>query len=35
MTGVILQISMSNGGVPKRAIDRGIVWEEGCRVIAT
>jgi MOSC domain-containing protein YiiM len=29
MTGVILQISLSNGGVPKRAIDRGIVWEEG------
>jgi len=29
MTGVILQISTSNGGVPKHAIDRGIVWEEG------
>ena len=29
MTGVILQISVSNGGVPKRAIERGIVWEEG------
>jgi MOSC domain-containing protein YiiM len=29
MTGVILQISLSNGGVPKRAIDSGIVWEGG------
>ena len=29
MTGVVLQISVSAGGVPKRAIDRGIVWEEG------
>lgn len=29
MTGVILQVSVSNGGVPKRAIERGIVWEEG------
>jgi MOSC domain-containing protein YiiM len=28
-TGVILQISVSAGGVPKRAIDRAIVWEEG------
>ena len=29
MTGVVLQISVSNGGVPKRAVERGIVWEEG------
>ena len=29
MTGVIVQISVSNGGVPKRAVDRAIVWEEG------
>ena len=29
MTGVILQISASNGGVPKHSIERGIVWEEG------
>ena len=29
MTGVIVQISVSNGGVPKRAVERGIVWEEG------
>ena len=28
-TGVIVQISVSNGGVPKRAVDRAIVWEEG------
>src|SRR5215470_13739563 len=28
-TGVIVQISVSNGGVPKRPIDRAIVWEEG------
>jgi len=29
MTGVIVQISVSPGGVPKRAVDRAIVWEEG------
>jgi MOSC domain-containing protein YiiM len=29
MTGVIAQISVSMGGVPKRAVDRAIVWEEG------
>jgi MOSC domain-containing protein YiiM len=29
MIGVIHQISVSTGGVPKRAIDRAIVWEEG------
>ena len=29
MTGVVLQISVSNGGVPKHAVERGIVWEEG------
>ena len=29
MTGVIVQISVSRGGVPKHAIDRAIVWEEG------
>jgi MOSC domain-containing protein YiiM len=29
MTGVIVQISVSKGGVPKHAIDRAIVWEEG------
>ncbi len=29
MTGVIVQISVSNGGVPKRAVEHGIVWEEG------
>jgi MOSC domain-containing protein YiiM len=29
MTGVILQISVSGGGVPKRAVERAIVWEEG------
>jgi MOSC domain-containing protein YiiM len=29
MTGVIVQISVSSGGVPKRPIDRAIVWEEG------
>jgi len=28
-TGIIVQISVSNGGVPKRAVDRAIVWEEG------
>jgi len=28
-TGVIVQISVSTGGVPKLAIDRAIVWEEG------
>jgi MOSC domain-containing protein YiiM len=31
MTGVILQINVSNGGVPKRPIDVGTVWEEGLR----
>ena len=35
MTGVILQISTSNGGVPKRAIDRGIVWGERRKAAAT
>ena len=29
MTGVIVQISVSKGGVPKHAIDRAIVREEG------
>ncbi|HXJ83755.1 MAG TPA: MOSC domain-containing protein [Candidatus Methylomirabilis sp.] len=29
ITGVIVQISVSNGGVPKHAIERAIVWEEG------
>src|SRR5262245_4574156 len=29
MAGVIHQISVSSGGVPKRAIGRAIVWEEG------
>jgi MOSC domain-containing protein YiiM len=28
-SGVIVQISVSNGGVPKRPVDRVIVWEEG------
>jgi MOSC domain-containing protein YiiM len=29
VTGVILQISVSNGGVPKHPVDRAFVWEEG------
>src|SRR5262245_20391003 len=29
MRGVIVQISASSGGVPKLAIERGVVWEEG------
>jgi MOSC domain-containing protein YiiM len=28
-TGVIRQISVSGGGVPKRPIERVVVWEEG------
>jgi len=27
--GVIRQISVSGGGVPKRAVERAVVWEEG------
>jgi hypothetical protein len=29
MIGVIVQINLSRGGVPKWPVGRGIVWEEG------
>jgi MOSC domain-containing protein YiiM len=28
-TGIIVQISVSAGGVPKHAVERAVVWEEG------